>query len=336
MFLGLTRFDINMFKQYIYPVYTNLEFANVSVFFQLWDNEKIYPNEETHSEMFKTFNGLIIEQCSFKDFNDLRPAAVTTISNIDLAEKIAKFGKVELDNKLVKFDTLYKPTIDNMVTFMWDLRRYVRVISRNCQYYSMEETYKTVTEYEISNNVTFDYIIKTRYDVIVESNFQSNLESAISNTDSNTPTVITTHCGIWQGEEVDVSTESTINFNGFTDTILVMNRTAADLFYNNLLYNASSLVSLALTMNKSFSEENAFYTICKIKNIAINEYFFNHILLREELLTKYDITNLFNNVAHVNNEISYVDSDSIILERNQRIAIHKYVNELVKNNNDTA
>lgn len=332
MFLGLTRFDIDIFKQHIYPVYKNLEFANVSVFFQLWNNEKLYPNEESHSELFNKFNGLIREKCNVEDLAELGPAAITTISNIDLAEKIANFDKVELRSDQIKYDALYKSTVADTETFLWDLRRYVRVITRNCQYYSMEETYKTIKEYETANNMMFDYVIKTRYDVVVESDFRSNLERAVNSINRSHPAMITPHCGIWKGEDVDLSSESIINYNGLTDTILVMNKSAADLFYNNLLYNASKLVTLASKMSDDFNEEKAFYTICKIKNISINEYYFNHLLLREELLAKYTIDRLINNIVSINEEISYVDSDSIKLERSQRIDIHNFVNELKRNN----
>jgi hypothetical protein len=336
MFLGLTRFDINIFKQHIYPAYKNLEFANVSVFFQLWDNKRLYPNEEFHNELFNKFNGLIREKCNVEDLVELDPAAITTISNLDLAEKIAYFDKVELQANRIKYDALYKSTVDDIETFLWDLRRYVRVIAGNCQYYSMEETYNTIKQYETANNMTFDYVIKTRYDVAVESKFSYNLERAVKSINHDRPVIITPSLGIWKGEDVELSptlpADSIVNYNGMTDTILVMNKSAADLFYNNLLYNASKLVTLASKMSEKFNEEKAFYTICKIKNISIIEYYFNHLLLREELLIKYTIDNLFNNVASVNKEISYVDSESIKLERTQRIAIHDFVNKLKKNN----
>ena len=169
---GFTRNMYNHWHNYTFPILSNLTDCEVTFFFQLWDNNIpngiLSENEPISIEQIKN-DGFIVSPIYR---HDIVPAVAGMFSHVS--------NKTEEDVVYADYFNFFS------------------------QPYSLNAGFDNIIAYEKSNDVSFDYILKVRYDTF----FTEDFKDVIKNFQDSKGDMLFAGTGTWMGTEFSHSDDS--------------------------------------------------------------------------------------------------------------------------------
>lgn len=309
MVTGFTRGHYETFNKFIRNIFNDA--GKTVFFFQIWSQNE-YPKYEYYKDFYDENQWLEKEKLLVlnKQENDV-------ILNLDIPN-IYKEYKMFDSNISLFFDNDKKEDFE-------DLKIYVDIVNNHAQSFAMNKTFCSIKEYETKNNISFDVIVKTRYDILMslsnenKNKIRHNIEKLYK---ENTPSYIP--CGITEKENPWTKSGKINGKFGFMNDVFgFSNRNGAELLYGNMFEND---VKIYKEHGKILSKEIRLHDLCKRTKVKIIYDFYenhiNHIIVRKDDITiqsEEDIDKIIN--FGVSSKNNFYLTESVEKEIN----MHNYI-----------
>lgn len=299
---GNTRNLYDKWKDYVFPLLSDLKNCDITFFYQVWSNDNL-------PDQIKT-NPFVLNNDAFEKetitVSDLGcPSNTIEISQKSIYEEIKKFIN---DNTF-----LSNSKYNNLFTGNNDIKDYATYVDF-CNYYSQPyawmKSYNLVCEYENSNNTKFDYILKIRYD----SFFDTDFKEVVTHIDKMDADILLPSYSTWDNFKLPRTNIDDVLPNGISDqwfvikksekTDMVMNKLLSQMFITN-----HQTISL---FGRRMAFEQCLYVSLISLNMILTTKFYKFILMRKD----FNFEHMYDKFISENFAPSYSHAQPVILNSN--------------------
>jgi hypothetical protein len=281
---GNTRGFYSKWIDYVLPILKNIENSELVLFFQLWDNNNV-PHIISKNKFVIDNIGFETESITNKMLNHEN---IETLSQVSVYEEIQSIIKEDM--------TLHNSKYNNMFQngkLELDYAEYVDLCNYYSQPYSWKYMYDEILNYEIKNCISFDYILKIRYDCF----FTDEVSKIIKDFSTHGSDIMTPGQSLWIGNKTSELNDNIIK-NGICDQWFVIKKSLkTDIIFKNIMKQMFKTNHQNISFfGKRLVFENCFYVSLVSLNALLSTKHYPFILMRNhefnetyEKFIKYNI-----------------------------------------------